>query len=152
MQTDTSACITKFNEKGDTKMRNIRNLMEHEEGNLAVGFVKSRKAEHKVMDLCEKMIAAGEEDGYEILCVDVDRGGSRDIDRQELDDIYKTMEMPVINHLFIRSFDDISDDMEDLISFMQYANDNKVKIHIVEIESDDKETKRTEPWDGGAGC
>ena len=70
-------------------MKNYNNFMKHENGNLAVGFIKSRKAEHKVMDFCERMITAGDEEGCEILCVDVDRGGSRDIDRPQLDDVYK---------------------------------------------------------------
>ena len=56
-------------------MKNYNNFMKHENGNLAVGFIKSRKAEHKVMDFCERLIAAGDEEGCEILCVDVDRGG-----------------------------------------------------------------------------
>lgn len=41
-------------------MRNNNNFMKQVNGNLAVGFIKSRKAKHKVME----------------LCVDVDRGGS----------------------------------------------------------------------------
>ncbi len=119
---------------------------------MAVGFVKSRKAEHKMMDFCEKLIAAGNEEGCEILYVDVDRGGSRDIDRPQLDDIYKAMEMSIINHLFIRNFDDISEDIDDVISFMQYADDNNVKIHVVNVETDNKENAVMEPWDGGCGC
>ena len=123
-------------------MKNYNNFMKHENGNLAVGFIKSRKAEHKVMDFCERLIAAGDEEGCEILCVDVDRGGSRDIDRPQLDDIYRAMEMSIINHLFIRSFDDISEDMEDLVSFMQFANDNKVQIHVVGVEADKERSIR----------
>ena len=42
-------------------MKNYNNFMKHENGNLAVGFIKSRKAEHKVMDFCERLIAAGDE-------------------------------------------------------------------------------------------
>lgn len=154
MKKDTSACITNqyLYRKGDTKMKNYNNFMKHENGNLAVGFIKSRKAEHKVMDLCERLIAAGDEEDCEILCVDVDRGGSRDIDRPQLDDIYRAMEMSIINHLFIRSFDDISEDMEDLVSFMQFANDNKVQIHVVSVEADKEMKEASEPWDGGAGC
>lgn len=133
-------------------MKNFRSFIRPEEGRLAVGFIKSRKAEHKVMDFCERLIVAGDEEGCEILCVDVDRGGSRDIDRPQLDDIYKAMEMSIINHLFIRSFDDISEDMEDLISFMQFASDNKVQIHVVNVETDNKEKEASEPWDGGCGC
>lgn len=104
------------------------------------------------MDFCERLIAAGDEEDCEILCVDVDRGGSRDIDRPQLDDIYRAMEMSIINHLFIRSFDDISEDMEDLVSFMQFANDNKVQIHVVSVEADKEMKEASEPWDGGAGC
>ena len=133
-------------------MKTNNSFMRQVNGNLAVGFIKTRKAEHKVMDFCEKMIAAGDKEGCEILCVDVDRGGSRDIDRPQLDEVYRAMEMSVINHLFIRSFDDISEDAEDLVAFTQFANDNKVLIHIVDVEQEGKNTDVTEPWDGGVGC
>lgn len=133
-------------------MKNNNIFMKQVNGNLAVGFIKSRKAEHKVMDFCEKMIAAGDKEGCEILCVDVDRGGSRDIDRPQLDEVYRAMEMSIINHLFIRSFDDISEDAEDLVAFTQFANDNKVLVHIVDVEQESKNTDATESWDGGVGC
>lgn len=133
-------------------MKSNNSFMRPVNGNLAVGFIKSRKAEHKVMDFCEKMIAAGDKEGCEILCVDVDRGGSRDIDRPQLDEIYRAMEMSIINHLFIRSFDDISEDTEDLVAFTQFANDNKVMIHIVDVEQESMNTDASVPWDGGAGC
>lgn len=133
-------------------MNNNINSTEQVNSNLAVGFIKSRKAEYKVMDYCKKMIAAGNKEGCEILCIDVDRGGSRDIDRPQLDWIYRVMEMSIINHLFIRSFDDISEDKEDLVAFTQFANDNKVLIHIVDVERECKNTDAKEPWDGGAGC
>ena len=133
-------------------MKSNNSFMRQVNGNLAVGFIKSRKAGHKVMDFCERMIAAGDKEACEILCVDVDRGGSRDIDRPQLDEIYRAMEMSIINHLFIRSFDDISEDTEDLVAFTQFANDNKVLIHIVDMEQESKNTDATGPWDGGAGC
>lgn len=133
-------------------MKSNNNFMKQVNGNLAVGFIKSRKAEHTVMDFCEKMLAAGDKEGCEILCVDVDRGGSRDIDRPQLDNIYRAMEMSFISHLFIRSFDDISEDTDDLAAFMQFANDNKVQIHVVSVESDKDIKEAAEPWDGGTGC
>lgn len=128
------------------------NFTERVNSELAVGFIKSRKAEYKVMDYCEKIIAAGDKEGCEILCIDVDRGGSRDIDRPQLDEIYRVMEMSNINHLFIRSLNDIAENPEDLVAFTQFADDNKVLIHIVDVERECKNTDATEPWDGGAGC
>lgn len=133
-------------------MKSNNSFIRTVNSNLAIGFIKSRKAEHKVMDFCEKMIVAGDKEGCEILCIDVDRGGSRDIDRPQLDEIYRAMEMPIINHLFIRSFDDISEDKEDLVAFMQFASDNTVLIHIVNVEQECERMDATEPWDGGAGC
>lgn len=126
------------------------NSMKQVNGNLAVGFIKSRKAESTVMDFCEKMIAEAEKEGCEILLVDVDRGGSRDIDRSQLDEIYRAMEMESINHLFIRGFKDVTLDMEDLVSFVQFASDNDVLIHIVDMEPESPNTPET--WDGGCGC
>lgn len=133
-------------------MSSNNNLKKHANGNLAVGFIKSRKAESKVMDFCEKMITAGDSEGCEILCVDVDRGGSRDVDRPQLDEIYGAMEMSFINHLFIRSFDDISEDKDDLVAFMQFASDHDVLIHVVHVEPEATSNDVIDPWDGGAGC
>lgn len=126
------------------------NSMKQVNGNLAVGFIKSRKAESTVMDFCEKMIVEAEKEECEVLCVNVDRGGSRDIDRPQLDEIYRAMGMSIISHLFLRSFDDISDDTADLVSFMQFASDNDVQIHIVNVEKENAES--SEIWDGGCGC
>lgn len=133
-------------------MKNSNEFMKQENKNWAVGFIKSRKSESKVMDFCEKMITAGDKEGCEIISVDVDRSGSRDIDRPQLDEIYEAMELPVIKHLFIRSFEDISEDMEDLVAFVQFANDNKILIHVVDVEPEAEDTDGAEPFDGGGKC
>lgn len=118
---------------------------------IGVGFIKSRKADHKVMDYCERMIEVAEKEGYEMLFIDVDRDGSRDIDRPELDAIYEAMKYGSVSHLFIRRLSDITDDMDDLLEFRRRARENYIKIHIVLVESG-SETELDDVWDGGAGC
>lgn len=132
----------------------MERLNEHAESNgrkIGVGFIKSRKADHKVMDYCERMIEEAEKEGCEILFVDVDRDGSRDIDRPELDAIYEAMKFGSISHLFIRRLSDITDDMADLMEFKRKARENLIKIHIVLVEPY-SDSNPDDIWDGGAGC
>ena len=57
----------------------------------AVGFIKTRKLESIAMDMAEKMHTEAREKGFLILEISVDRDGSRDIDREQLDEIYEIM-------------------------------------------------------------
>lgn len=118
---------------------------------IAVGFIKSRKAESTVMDFCERMLNKALDDGCEVLFIDVDRGGSRDVDRSQLDVIYQAMGAGIIHRLYLRNYKDVTDDLADLIAFQQFANDNDVEIHIVNVEGDSADVSE-EVWDGGCGC
>lgn len=118
---------------------------------IAVGFIKSRKAESTVMDFCERMLSKAEDDGCDVLFIDVDRGGSRDIDRSQLDVIYQAMGAGIIHRLYLRNYKDITDDLADLIAFQQFANDNEIEIRIVKVEGEAEEEPE-EVWDGGCGC
>lgn len=133
-------------------MENFKNSSNKERRKMGIGFIKSRKADYKVMDYCERMIATAEKEGCELLFVDVDRDGSRDIDRTQLDTIYSAMELGCISHIFIRRLKDITDDAADLVEFHHTADDCGISIHIVNVESDDSEMETGDAWDGGAGC
>lgn len=118
---------------------------------IAAGFIKSRKAESTVMDFCERMLSKALDDGCEVLFVDVDRGGSRDVDRSQLDVIYQAMGAGIINCLYLRNYKDITEELADLIAFQQFANDNEIEIRIVKVDGDSEEEPE-EVWDGGCGC
>ncbi|MCM1498743.1 MAG: hypothetical protein NC124_09790 [Clostridium sp.] len=114
----------------------------------AIGFIKTRKLECVAMDMAEKMHAEAMKKGYCILEITVDRDGSRDIDREQLDEIYELMKLESFHDLFIRRMEDIATSFDDQLAFARYADDHKVNIHIIDVtpESD------SEIWDGGTGC
>lgn len=114
----------------------------------AVGFIKTRKLESVAMDMAEKLHTEAKKEGYIILETCVDRDGSRDIDREQLDEIYELMKLESFHDLFIRNMDDIATSFEEQLAFVRYADDHDVNIHIIDVTP---ETGR-EIWDGGAGC
>lgn len=118
---------------------------------VAVGFIKSRKAESTIMDFCERMLSKAIDEGCEVLFIDVDRGGCRDVDRSQLDVIYQAMGAGIINCLYLRDYKDITEELVDLIAFQQFANDNEIEIRIVKVDGEPEE-EQEEVWDGGCGC
>lgn len=114
----------------------------------AVGFIKTRTLESVAMDMAEKLHAEAIKKGYLILETCVDRDGSRDIDREQLDEIYELMKLESLHDLFIRNMDDIATSFEEQLAFVRYADDHDVNIHVIDVTP---ETGR-EIWDGGAGC
>jgi DNA invertase Pin-like site-specific DNA recombinase len=98
------------------------------------------------------MIVAAEKEGCDLLFVDVDREGGRDIDRTQLDTIYSAMEVGSISHIFVRRLKDITEDIADLMEFHRTAADHGVSIRIVNVESDESEMETEDAWDGGMGC
>lgn len=114
----------------------------------AVGFIKTRTLESVAMDMAEKLHAEAIKKGYLILEICVDRDGSRDIDREQLDEIYEFMKLESLHDLFIRNMDDIATSFEEQLAFVRYADDHDVNIHVIDVTP---ETGR-EIWDGGAGC
>lgn len=114
----------------------------------AVGFIKTRTLESVAMDMAEKLHAEAIKKGYLILETCVDRDGSRDIDREQLDEIYELMRLESLHDLFIRNMDDIATSFEEQLAFVRYVDDHDVNIHVIDVTP---ETGR-EIWDGGAGC
>ena len=114
----------------------------------AVGFIKTRKLESVAMDMAEKLHVEAIKKGYLILETCVDRDGSRDIDREQLDEIYELIKLESFHDLFIRNMDDIATSFEEQLAFVRYADDHDVNIHVIDVTP---ETGR-EIWDGGAGC
>jgi hypothetical protein len=152
LQKDAGACITKIQfKKGDTTMENFENGL-NKTRNVGIGFIKSRKADYKVMDYCERMIVAAEKEGCDLLFVDVDRDGGRDIDRTQLDTIYSAMEVGSISHIFVRRLKDITDDIADLMEFHRTAAERGVSIRVVNVESDESEMETEDAWNGGMEC
>ena len=114
----------------------------------AVGFIKTRRLECVAMDMAEKLHTEAKKKGYLILETCVDRDGSRDIDREQLDEIYELMKLESFHDLFIRNMDDIATSFDDQLAFVRYADDHDVNIHVIDVTP---ETGH-EIWVGGAGC
>lgn len=151
MQEDTGACITKI------QLRKVILIMEKTMNNEAagakklipaVGFIKTRKLESVAMDMAERMHTEAMKKGYIILEIIVDRDGSRDIDREQLDEVFEIMQLDTLHDVFIRSMEDIAAGPEDQLAFVRYADDYKVNIHMIDLTSEPE----TEVWDGGIGC
>lgn len=148
--TDTGACITKI------QLRKVILIMEKTMNNEtgvkklipAVGFIKTRKLESVAMDMAERMNTEAIKKGYIILEIIVDRDGSRDIDREQLDEIFEIMQLEPLHDLFIRSMEDVVAGPEDQLAFVRYADDHKVNIHMIDLTSEPE----TKVWDGGIGC
>ncbi|MBQ8624310.1 MAG: recombinase family protein [Oscillospiraceae bacterium] len=133
----------------------------------AIGFIKSRKARAKVNEYSDRLAESAAKQDIEMLFVLVDAGGSRDLDRPVLDEIYEMMADSELSHVFLRSTLDISDNLSDVLAFIEYANDHNVLVHVVKVHDEDEYPgdfgvdddmgddwgeDGSDIWDGGAGC
>ena len=100
------------------------------------------------MDMAERMNTEAMKKGYIVLEIIVDRDGSRDIDREQLDEVFEIMQLEPLHDLFIRDMEDVVASPEDQLAFVRYADDHKVNIHMIDLTSEPE----TEVWDGGIGC
>lgn len=119
--------------------------------NLAIGFIKSRRADRKVADYYERMEDRIKEAELECLFIDLDVDGGRSLDRPQLDEVYTAMQQETVSHLFIRDIKDITDDWEDIKEFVRFAGENDVTLHFVNLEPWGEDIPE-KVWDGGCGC
>lgn len=97
-----------------------------------VGFIRSRKSEDKVMDMCEELRVVAERKFVDIAEVILDDGGSKDIDRGVIGKLYEYMERDCIEAMVLCSVFDITDDDGDLCNFLRRANECGVTIYSME--------------------
>lgn len=64
----------------------------------------------------------------ELVDVVVDRSGSRDIDRKEIDAVYEWLDVVPVHLLIVESLTDISDDEDDFRSFMRDMDERDIII------------------------
>lgn len=94
-----------------------------------IGYIKSRKADFRVMDMAEDMINfAAHNHKVAISDVIVDDSAAIDVDRKSVDHLVAEMERDDITALFVRNITDITRDSLDLIKFMSIAKENGVSI------------------------
>ena len=95
---------------------------------MGVGFVKTRMAAWKVQKIIDSMEDIAESLDVELVDVVVDRSGSRDIDRKEIDAVYEWLDVAPVNLLIVESLTDISDDEDDFRSFMRDMDERDIII------------------------
>lgn len=122
--------------------------MNMKEENLkAVGLIKSRKADAKIMKMAESMYSLAEAMDVELLDVVVDETADTDIDREEITAVCSLIEKADISILIVQSLDHLTDDEEDLDKFMSRASDEGIvvvdmenKVIIIPSDSEESET------------
>ena len=95
---------------------------------MGVGFVKTRMAAWKVQKIIDSMEDIAESLDVELVDVVVDRSGSRDIDRKEIDAVYEWLDVAPVHLLIVESLTDISDDEDDFRSFMRDMDERDIII------------------------
>lgn len=95
---------------------------------MGVGFVKTRMAAWKVQKIIDSMEDIAESLDVELVDVVVDRSGSRDIDRKEIDAVYAWLDVAPVHLLIVESLTDISDDEDDFRSFMRDMDERDIII------------------------
>lgn len=93
-----------------------------------IGFIKSRKPESTIDKISELMYAKAKEYEIERPKIWVDDGCYTDIDRPEIDTLFKYLHYEFIKYLFIRRIMDISLEVEDLKKFIKDVNELDVII------------------------
>lgn len=100
---------------------------------LEIGFVKTKKMESIAMDMAQNLQKEAEKKGYLLREIFVDRDRSRDIDREQLDEIYEIMGQELVYDLFVRNIEDIAISLADQLAFVRYANDHNVHINVTDV-------------------
>ncbi len=97
-----------------------------------VGYIKSRKADFRVMDMAEGLIRYAQ-NNQRVLIEDVivDGTSAVDVDRKSIDELMAKMEQDEIKVVFVRAMKDITDDPLDFIKFMSIAKDLEVSVFDV---------------------
>lgn len=95
---------------------------------MGIGFVKTRMAAWKVQKIIDSMEDIAESLDVELVDVVVDRSGSRDIDRKEIDAVYAWLDVAPVHLLIVESLTDISDDEDDFRSFMRDMDERDIII------------------------
>lgn len=117
-----------------------------EENLKAVGLIKSRKADAKIMKMAESMYSLAEAMDVELLDVVVDETADTDIDREEITAVCSLIEKADVSILIVQSLDHLTDDEEDLDKFMSRASDEGIAVvdmenKVIIIPSDSEESE-----------
>ena len=102
---------------------------------LGVVFVKTRKADDKIWELTEAMVAFAEATDVEVVDVIVDESSGCDIDREEIDLICDWIENSPVGIIFVPAINHLTRDQDDLDKFLNKAARHGMIIVDVEAET-----------------
>ena len=108
----------------------MKNLKENntEATMKAVGFIKSRKSDDKIMNMAAAMYKVAGELDVDMLEVIVDPGVSADIDRESIDELYSYIENKDVDVVFIQSMASITNDADDFVKFLYFLDAHDMLI------------------------
>lgn len=97
-------------------------------------FLRSRKAEVNVQRILDKMYIEALEHDIEAEDAIVDRGNSRDIDRDHIGELLDEILSSDVEALVLLTVGDITDDIHDLVQFMKDAEECGVTVYSMDGE------------------
>lgn len=98
-------------------------LIVVEEREKAFGFIKSRKSESIVMDITKQIYKFADQKGLDLQNVQVDRKGSYDYDRPEINEMMVGLETDQFSVILLRDINDITRDPEQQEEFLRQVKD-----------------------------
>ncbi|RDY30261.1 recombinase family protein [Lachnotalea glycerini] len=148
-------------------MRCVRNTEKKIES-AGVGFIRSRKSDYRLMNMCQEMREYARNNGVYLVDVITDRceeileDGTTDVDREIIGKLEGWMKKDFITVVFVRKLDDITMDKDDQQHFLARARELGVSIFSIEAGSNLTISEEVDIpdvigylatfWDGGRDC
>ena len=97
-------------------------------------FLRSRKADVNVQRMIEAMHMEAYEHGIWAEEAIVDRGNSRDLDRDCIGDLLDELLSSEATALIVLTVGDITDDIQDLVQFMMDAEECGITVYSMDLD------------------
>ncbi len=97
----------------------MRLILENEK---AIGFIKSRKSDLRVMDMSAQMYQFAHRNKLKLMDVIVDQKADLDVDRPVINALMDVIETGKCSLILIRSINDITDDIDEQKHFLDQVH------------------------------
>lgn len=98
----------------------------------AIGFIKSRKSDDKIMEMAALMHTMAKDLEVDLVDVIVDETADFDVDRKYVTELVQYLEQPEILFVFVQSLLHISQDTDDLLKFATLAEMKGIVLISIE--------------------
>ncbi len=104
---------------------------------IGIGFVKSRKSDSEIMDICSEIYKYASKKETKLLdivvyrCDDIGMENKTDIKRKAIDDLLNWMKKEYVEVIFVRDIKEIAMKEEQLYYFLSEAKNMGVSIHSI---------------------